>query len=203
MAISRSDGSSHSLFPVATSHAEGNALRDWVLAENAAHTIEIGLGYGISALYICEGLLGNGKSGALHVAIDPHQATRFAGLGLQFLEDAGVADMVEHYGEKSEILLPYFLGEGRLFDMAYVDGNHKFDGVFIDLIYLGKLVDPGGIIFVDDYQLPGVVKAVSFCSRNLDWSIEEVSAADEQHNWAVLRTSTKADTRLFDYFVDF
>jgi hypothetical protein len=35
-----------------------------------------------------------------------------------------------------------------------------FDGVFLDLIYLGRLVCAGGILFVDDYQLPlgGAVK---------------------------------------------
>jgi hypothetical protein len=38
---------------------------------------------------------------------------------------------------------------------------------------------------------------------NLGWTIEEVSAADELHQWAVLRTSTVADTRRFDEFVDF
>jgi hypothetical protein len=35
--------------------AEGEALREWVVRERATRTIEIGLGYGISALFICEG----------------------------------------------------------------------------------------------------------------------------------------------------
>ena len=58
-------------------------------------------------------------------------------------------------------------------------------------------------MFVDDYQLPAVARAVSFCVTNLDWTLEEVSAADELHQWAVLRTSAVADTRPFDYYVDF
>jgi hypothetical protein len=33
-------------------------------------------------------------------------------------------------------------------------------------------------VFVDDYQLPAVARAVSFCVTNLDWTLEEVSAAD-------------------------
>jgi predicted O-methyltransferase YrrM len=33
---------------------EGEAIRRWVVKENAAHTIEIGLAFGFSALYICE-----------------------------------------------------------------------------------------------------------------------------------------------------
>jgi hypothetical protein len=44
---------------------------------------------------------------------------------------------------------------------------------------------------------------VSFCVTNLDWTLEEVSAADDLHRWAVLRTSAVADTRPFDYYVEF
>jgi predicted O-methyltransferase YrrM len=202
-AVARSDGTLHDIFPVAVYAAEGKALRDWVLREGATRTIEIGLGYGISALYICEGLLGNADPVARHVALDPYQSRRFANCGLQFLEEAGVAGMVEHHAEVSEIALPLFLGEDRSFDLAFVDGNHRFDGVFIDLVFLGRLVLSGGIVFVDDYQLPAVQRAVSFCVTNLGWTFEEVSAADELHRWAVLRTSTVPDTRPFDYYVDF
>ena len=202
-AVARSDGTLHSLFPVAVYATEGDALREWVSREGATKTIEIGLGYGISALHICEGLLGNADPAARHVALDPYQAKRFADLGLQFLEEAGVAEMVEHYAEASETALPRFLGEGRSFDLAFVDGNHRFDGVFIDLIFLGRLLRPGGIVFVDDYQLPAVARATSYCLTNLGWKLEQVSAADDLHRWAVLRTSTVPDTRPFDYYVDF
>jgi predicted O-methyltransferase YrrM len=154
-------------------------------------------------LHACEGLVTNGDSRARHVVIDPYQATRFAGCGLQFLDEAGIADLVEHYAEESQIVLPRFLGEGRRFDLAFVDGNHRFDGVFLDLVYLGRLIRPGGIVFVDDYQLPAVARASSFFVANRGWALEEVSAADELHQWAVLRTSVVADTRRFDDFVEF
>jgi predicted O-methyltransferase YrrM len=202
-AVARSDGTLHNIFPVAVYAAEGEALREWVLREGATRTIEIGLGYGISALYICEGLLGNADPAARHVALDPYQARRFANCGLQFLEEAGVAGMVEHHAEVSEIALPRLLGEDRSFHLTFVDGNHRFDGVFIDLIFLGRLLRAGGIVFVDDYQLPAVQRAVSFCVTNLGWTLEEVSAADDLHQWAVLRTSEVPDTRPFDYYVDF
>jgi hypothetical protein len=38
---------------------------------------------------------------------------------------------------------------------------------------------------------------------NLDWELEEVSAWDDLHRWAVLRTSVAPDTRPFDHYVDF
>jgi hypothetical protein len=64
-------------------------------------------------------------------------------------------------------------------------------------------VRSGGIVFVDDCQLPAVRRAASFFVTNLGWTREEVSDADDLHQWAVLRTSEKPDTRPFDYYVDF
>ena len=202
-AVSRADGSAHQLFPVAIDAAEGEALRDWVRQERASNTIEIGLGYGISALFICEALLTNGAADPHHLVLDPYQETRFASCGLQFLNEAGVAGLIEFHPNPSEIILPQLVAEGRSFDLAFVDGNHRFDGVFLDLIYLGRLVRKGGIIFVDDYQLPAIARAVAFCTSNLEWTIEEVSARDPRHQWAVLRTAPVPPQRGFDYFVDF
>jgi predicted O-methyltransferase YrrM len=175
------DGTTHQVFPISINRAEGEALRAWVIREHAVCTIEIGLAYGISALFICEGLL-NELNNARHVVVDPYPSTGFKNCGLQLLEEAGAADLIEYHAAESQILLPRFLSEGRRFELAFIDGSHVFDRVFLDLIYLGRLVHPGGIIFVDDYQLPAIVRAVSFCLTNLGWVLEEVSPADELHH---------------------
>jgi len=185
---------------VSVTPAEAEALRGWVERERAARTIEIGLGYGVSALAVCAGLTGDD---AHHVVVDPFQDTRFGGEGLRRLEEAGLAPLVELHSEESQLVLPRLVAEGRSFDVAFVDGNHRFDGVFLDLVYLGRLVRPRGIVFLDDYQLPAVARAVSFCTTNLGWELEEVSPPDELHQWAVLRTPAAPPERRFDHFVDF
>lgn len=202
-ATADSDGSVHQLFPVAATPTEGEELRDWVIGERATRTIEIGLGYGISAVYICDGLLAVGDVAARHIAIDPYQNTRFAGLGLQLLEEAGVTPLIEHHSEESQIVLPRLVSASEKFDLAFVDGNHRFDWLFVDLFFLGRLVQPGGVIFLDDYQLPSVKHAVSFFTNNVGWKMVSVSEEDGQHQWAVLRISDEPDNRPFDHFVDF
>jgi predicted O-methyltransferase YrrM len=201
--VADSDGSKHDVRTVAISPDEGNALSRWVLRENAAKTIEIGLGYGVSALHICDGLIRSGNPDVRHVVLDPFQSGRFANCGLQVLREAGVASLVEHHDQVSQIVLPAFLEEGRQFDLAFVDGNHRFDAVFLDLYYLGRLLPKGGVIILDDYNLPGIRRAVAFYVTNLNWRIQETSREDDGHHWVAVRTSTTDDSRHFRYFVEF
>ena len=197
------DGSRHDVRTVSISVAEGEALTRWVLREKAVHTIEIGLAFGVSALHICAGLIESGDPEPRHVVLDPFQARSFSDRGLQALEEAGVRELVEFHAEMSQIALPAFLQEGRRFDFGFVDGNHRFDSVFLDLFYLGRLLRKGGVIFLDDYDLPGIRRAVSFYLTNLGWRVEETSPASDDHRWVVLRTAESEDDRSFRHFVDF
>lgn len=202
--VARVDNSVHEIFPIAISAAGGEALRNRVIKERAARTIEIGLGWGVAALHICEGLLTNGNVRSVsHVALDPYQPSRFKDCGLQSLEDAGVLRIVSHRAEESQIALPRFVSERQRFDFAFVDGSHLFDRVFLDLIYLGRLVEPGGVIFADDYQAPAVARATAFCLNNLGWKLEETAARDQDHQWVALRTAREPIPRAYPHFVDF
>ena len=208
--VARADGGRRELFPVAIGMEEGLALSEWVRKESALRTLETGLGFGISTLFICEGLLANGPEGK-HVAIDPFQLsklpghrTEFVGVGLQVLEDAGVRDLVEFYAEESQIVLPRLLADGRRFDFAFLDGNHRFEGVFLDLIYAGRLLEQGAIVFVDDTQLLGIRRAIDFCVANLEWVIADGGEEGEDHEWMVLRTGpSDRFVRPMREFVDF
>ena len=201
--VAATDGSTHDVRTVTITASEGETLRKWVQGEGATKTIEIGLAYGVSALYILDGLVLVGDPNARHVVLDPFQAEGFANCGLQVLEEAGVAPHVDYHSEISQIILPAFLKEQRQFDLAFVDGNHRFDSVFLDLFYLGRLVRKGGIVILDDYNLPGIKRAVAFFLTNLGWKIEETSPSADAHHWVVLRTPLTEDSRHFRYIIEF
>ncbi len=93
--------------------------------------------------------------------------------------------------------------EGIEFDLAFIDGNHRFEGVFLDLVYSGRLLKQGAIVFVDDTQLPGVRRAVEFCLANLQWAVEN-GGNEGVHEWLVLRTgSHDLFQRPYTEFADF
>jgi Methyltransferase domain len=163
----------------------------------------------MSTLFILEGLLENGPD-LTHVAADPYQLkslpthrTTYAGVGLHILEEAGVREVVEFYAEESQIVLPRLLAEGRELDLVFLDGNHRFEAVFCDLFYSGRLLRDGGVVFVDDTQLPGVRRAVDFYSANLGWATED-GGKERTHEWLVVRTGPRdAFFRPYAEFADF
>jgi predicted O-methyltransferase YrrM len=198
------------IFPVALGREEGEALREWVVREDARTTLEAGLGWGVGTLFVLEGLLTN-TDDPLHVAADPWQhrglaghTTHYEGAGLAVLEEAGVRDLVEFHEEESQVVFPRLLADRRTFDLAFVDANHRFEGVFADLYYAGRLLREGGAVFVDDAQLPGVRRVIEFYVANLGWAVEDGGHEGDDHEWAVLRTGSRdAYLRPFFEFVEF
>jgi predicted O-methyltransferase YrrM len=106
------------------------------------------------------------------LAIDPFQTESWNGAGLRTLREAGVEDLVEVIEEESQLALPRLVSEGREFDLAFVDGDHRFEGVFIDLYFMTRLVRPGGLVVVDDMWMPAVRTAIAYVERNLAATLE-------------------------------
>jgi predicted O-methyltransferase YrrM len=204
------DGGQREIFPVAIGPREGVALRDCVIEVGARRTFETGLGYAISTLFICEGLMTN-SADPTHVAMDPYQmkasaghGTAYEGVGLRTLEEAGVRGIVEFHEQESQIVLPRLLEQQRTFDLAFIDGNHRFEAVFLDLVYASRLVKEGGVVFLDDTQLPSIRRAIEFCVDNLAWQIDSTGSEDHDHEWFALRVGPRSRLeRPFTDFVDF
>jgi predicted O-methyltransferase YrrM len=162
-------GSPVELAPHSIERGQGEALRDLAVAEGAERTIEVGLALGMSALFLCQAVA---PRGGRHVAVDPFQTESWNGAGLRTLREAGVEELVEVIEEESQLALPRLVAEGREFALAFVDGDHRFEGVFLDLYFMTRLVRPGGLVVVDDMWMPAVRTAVAYVERNLGATLE-------------------------------
>jgi predicted O-methyltransferase YrrM len=168
-AVPANDGHPLPLAPHSLDEQGGEALRDLAVAEGAQRTIEVGLALGMSALFMCEAVL---QRAGRHVAIDPFQQESWKGAGLRTLREAGVEQIVEVIEEESQLVLPRLLAEGRRFDFAFIDGDHRFEGVFVDLYFMTRLIEPGRLVVVDDMWMPSVRTAVAYVERNLGVTLE-------------------------------
>lgn len=142
-------------------------LRNLLIELQPKKTLEIGLGYGGSALVFAASHrdLGRSPSGQ-HVAVDPFQRQRFDEAGLMALESAGLAGYVSFHLDYSALVLSEMLKQGRRFDFVYVDGSHLFEDVFVDFYFVTRLLEDTGVVVFDDSSDPHVAKVLRFIRTN-------------------------------------
>lgn len=201
--VAEMDKMTHDIFPVSLDLDEGKSLQKFVQDEDPQTVIEIGLGYGFAALNVFAAKNLSKESDFRFITIDPNQNSRFSNVGLQLLREVDVFEYVEFHSDSSELVLPRLVIAKEEADFAVVDGNHRFEHVFVDLFFLGRILKTGSLIFLDDMQLPGIKKAVSFFVKNLEWKIEKEAQSSKYHKWAVLRTRPEVLGRSYDSFTDF
>ena len=108
-----------------------------------SRTLETGLGIS-TTLFL--------RLGTQHTCIAPFESeiTRL----FAYCRDRGIAlDNFELIAGRSEQVLPTLKGE---LDVVFIDGGHAFPIPMIDWYYAGSRVRRGGIVVIDDLQLPAV-----------------------------------------------
>jgi predicted O-methyltransferase YrrM len=152
---------------------EGEFLQKIITDLKPKVTLEVGLAYGISALFICDAL--DQSSGARHIVIDSHQLTDVwdEGAGLHNLKKAGYEKIVEFHDAESQRALPQLEASGLKIDFAFIDGAHTFDHVLVDFFYIDRMLRIGGVVAFDDADWPTVGKVCRFIIKNRNYSVYE------------------------------
>lgn len=124
--------------------------------------LEVGSAYGYST--VAMGMVAKGVT-----TIDPHETHRSLGILRGNLEAYSLTGKVDvRVGYSSEVLPEIeadqaYAGHGRLFDLAFLDGDHTAPGLTLDVGWALRLVKPGGFIACHDYDeatCPGVRAAL-------------------------------------------
>lgn len=163
----------------------GGLLYEFVKKKKPARTIEIGLAYGLSSMFICQAHEENGDG--THTAIDPFQSEHYQSIGLLNLKKAGLDERVRFHEAPSETTLPQLLAEKQTFDFAFIDGSHLFDNAFIDFFYLDKMIGVGGYLAIDDIWMPAVRKVASYIRTNKPYRL--VRPPNVQQTPAILKAA--------------
>jgi hypothetical protein len=144
------------------------------LAGEKLDYLEIGIFEGQSAHLMFENILTNPES--TYTGIDPWI------LGGKEIAEVNLRNHqnVTIISEKSHLVLEDFCRKTKKFDIAYIDGNHSYEGALSDTVLTWELAkhiiiwdDYGGRAFSEDY---GVRMAVTAFLRNIPDSQYKVIA---------------------------
>jgi predicted O-methyltransferase YrrM len=139
--------------------AEGEFLYRWVKEHGLSRTLEVGMAYGASAASIMSAHQG------IHTCMDPFQ-NQFDNLGLQNLASLGYRPRLDFHLGFSHDVLPSLVAAKRNFDFAFIDGDHRFDGIFVDFFYVDLLLQDRGYVVFHDAWMRGTQLVASFIRRN-------------------------------------
>lgn len=147
---------------------EGMALFSLCRAGQVSETLEVGLAYGFSTVFLLAALADNG--GGSHTAIDPYQDVDWDGIGIttanQLVGSAGGSVEFALMPERSELALTELARRGCSFGLTFIDGYHRFDDVLVDFTLAARLCPVGGVIVLHDMWLPSIAAVASFLRAN-------------------------------------
>jgi len=155
--IPESDSSS----PIKSS--EALFIYNFIRDKGLSTTLETGFAFARSASHIIA------ATGKKHIVMDPFQAN-YQNLGLTNIEKLGMSKLLDFYPDYSHNVLPGIYRERdkkkEFFDFIFIDGDHKFDGEFIDFYYADLLLESKGYILLHDTWMRSTRLLMSFIKKN-------------------------------------
>ena len=145
---------------VPISAADGVFIHDWVKDHQLCETLEIGLAIGASAASILSAHQG------VHVCIDPYQEKHYLNIGVENLDRLGYGDRVQFHQDLSCNVLPRLYSEKAKFDFIFIDGDHRFDSIFVDFYFSDLLLADNGYILFHDSWMRSTQLVASFIRHN-------------------------------------
>jgi predicted O-methyltransferase YrrM len=146
-----------------TSRAQCQFLNDIIQSVKPSRSLEVGLAFGVSTLQILDSMSAVNKDFE-HVVMDPMQDD-WKNIGKLNIERAGYSKFVTFFGQPSSEVLPTLVAEKKRIQFAYIDSVKLIDVLMVDVFYITKMMDNGGVLVLDDCDFPGIRLLARFLSR--------------------------------------
>jgi len=143
--------------PVKSSEAE--FIYNFLREKNITSTCETGFAYAKSASHIVAATQSN------HIVMDPFQEN-YQFLAMKNMKALGLDKFVTYYNDFSHNVLPKLVDEKKKFDFIFIDGDHKFDGEFVDFYYSDLLLNDNGYILMHDTWMRSTRLVMAFVNSN-------------------------------------
>ncbi len=160
-------------------------------------SIEVGMAYGFSTLFIADAMHEHGYG--YHLAIDPFQAKVWHGIATTAVKELGFDHRVRLVDDFSVSALTRMHEQGVRADYVFIDGQHTFDAALVDFFCADRLLNIGGVVLFDDMWMPSIRKVASYVRANFPHYVEVPTPVSNV--FCVMKNAE--DTRRWDHFVDF
>lgn len=169
----------------------GVELNRLVREAGAKRSLEVGLAYGFSTIWIMDAL----AEGGSHIAIDPFQMSYWSGVGATQAQrlTARSFRLIEDFSIHA---LSDLIRAGERFDFIFIDGNHRFDDVLVDFYLADQLLAEGGIMALDDSWMASIRTVANFVAANRAYELVRQRSPgmtvfrklrDDDRNWRHFR----------------
>lgn len=138
---------------------EAQFIFEFIIKHEIKRTLETGFAYAKSASHIIA------ATKQKHIAIDPFQ-NDYKRLGLKNIEKLGFKDYMDFREDYSHNVLPELIKKGEKFEFIFIDGDHKFDGEFVDFYYADILLENNGYILLHDTWMRSTRLVMEFINSN-------------------------------------
>jgi predicted O-methyltransferase YrrM len=204
-------GKSHTITDCVSTD-EGLYLQYLIQQINPKVAVEVGLGSGISSLYILEAMKAHG--GKTLIGMDPSQFNThtdrttdthghvYNGIGLYAIKKSGYGSYYKFYNSTSQQILPQLVGKQTHVNFAFIDGWHTFDHTLIDFFYIDQLLTVGGIVVFHDISFPSINSVCSFVSSNRNYIRLQIPKQYFTKNICAFKKNAN-DDRNWNHFVPF
>lgn len=160
------------------SKEEGEFLQLIIDEIKPINSVEIGLAYGVSSLFILDALNKMERQG-VHYVFDPYQEKDWRDIGLSNIKKAGFENRVKFYQVPSFYGIQLLSQEGIRIQFAFIDSHKIFDQLLVDFFLLNSILDIGGVIVFDDCGFPGIRKLARLISTLPFYQVHRVNGVDK------------------------
>jgi predicted O-methyltransferase YrrM len=177
---------------VSVSKEQGEYIFSFLKEKKLKKTLEIGFAYGSSAAHIMSATQSD------HHVIDP-SPEYWDNLGFKNIKKLGLDGFLKFHKGFSHDILPRLISEGMKFDFVFIDGDHRYDAIFIDFFYSDLLLNQKGYVLFHDIWMRSTQMVCSWIDTNKsNYKLIPTPVAN-----IVLYQKSGSDDRCWDHFRDF
>ena len=179
-------------------YEEGITIYNTIIKNNFSKCLEIGMGYGISSIYILLALQKNPNNEKKLVSIDLLESTQWKNFGIKILKFFNMIKYHKLIENIHYIELPKIVANKENYEFIYINSWYSFENMIIILFYCSKILQKDGIIIINEIYQPGIYK----CIKYIDNNYKHFKRINSPPNIAVYQ-KTKEDNRSWDYHNNF